>query len=141
VPARLRQAPAIARLDSGVDSSAVESAVIPLELRDIPALAPVALPLLTLSSRQREHRSCNSDAQVAIQRRDAVMSSVDYLILDAKQAILEEQHRRYLALQQAGRLTEAKQQYQVTLKCAVELLNHSLEVLKRIKIQRPESNA
>jgi hypothetical protein len=69
------------------------------------------------------------------------MGSVDYLILDAKQAILEEQHRRYLALQQAGRLTEAKQQYQVTLKCAVELLNHSLEVLKRIKIQRPEANA
>lgn len=69
------------------------------------------------------------------------MGSVDYLILDAKQAILEEQHRRYLSLQQAGRLTEAKQQYQITLKCAVELLNHSLEVLKGIKIQRPESNA
>ena len=69
------------------------------------------------------------------------MGAVDYLILDAKQAILEEQHRRYLSLQQAGRLTEAKQQYQVTLKCAVELLNHSLEVLKGIKVQRPESTA
>lgn len=66
------------------------------------------------------------------------MSSIDYLILDAKQAILEEQHRRFLALQKAGRFEEALQQYQVTLNCAAGLLNHSLAVLKQLRGERPE---
>jgi hypothetical protein len=57
------------------------------------------------------------------------MTSTDSLILDAKQAILEEQHRRFQALQRDGRWQEAMQQFQVTLTCASDLLNHSLAIL------------
>ena len=55
------------------------------------------------------------------------MSAVDNLMLDAKQAILDEQHRRRSAkLQQEGRWSEAMKQFHVTLGCASELLNESL---------------
>ena len=57
------------------------------------------------------------------------MTSAESLILDAKQAILEEQHRRFQALQREGRWQEAMQQFQVTLTCASDLLNHSLAIL------------
>ncbi len=60
------------------------------------------------------------------------MTPADSLILDAKQAILEEQHRRFQALQAEGRWQEAMQQFQVTLTCASDLLNHSLGVLEGI---------
>jgi len=58
------------------------------------------------------------------------MKPVDSLLLEAKQAILDEQHRRFQALQQAGRLDEAMQQFQVTLTCASDLLKHSLGLLE-----------
>ncbi|MEW6542432.1 MAG: hypothetical protein AB1411_02350 [Nitrospirota bacterium] len=69
------------------------------------------------------------------------MTPAESLILDAKQAILEEQHRRFQALQQEGRWQEAMQQFQVTLSCASDLLNHSLGVLERLLSERrkPES--
>lgn len=57
------------------------------------------------------------------------MTAVDGLMLDAKQAIMEEHHRRFQALQQEGRWQEALQQVQVTLSCATDLLNESLRVL------------
>ena len=57
------------------------------------------------------------------------MTPTESLILDAKQAILEEQHRRFQALQREGRWQEAMQQFQVTLTCASDLLNHSLAIL------------
>jgi hypothetical protein len=57
------------------------------------------------------------------------MTPVESLILDAKQAILEEQHRRFQTLQREGRWEEAMQQFQVTLTCASDLLNHSLTIL------------
>ena len=57
------------------------------------------------------------------------MTAVDSLMLDAKQAILDEHHRRFQTLQQEGRWDEALQQIPVTLSCATDLLNESLRVL------------
>lgn len=57
------------------------------------------------------------------------MTAVDSLMLDAKQAIMEEHHRRFQTYQQEGRWEEALQQIHVTLSCASDLLNESLRVL------------
>lgn len=57
------------------------------------------------------------------------MTAVDSLMLDAKQAIMEEHHRRFQTFQQEGRWQEALQQIHVTLSCATDLLNESLRVL------------
>ena len=57
------------------------------------------------------------------------MTAVDSLMLDAKQAIMEEHHRRFQTFQQEGRWEEALQQIHVTLSCATDLLNDSLRVL------------
>ena len=57
------------------------------------------------------------------------MTAVDSLMLDAKQAIMDEHHRRFQTLHQEGRLEEALQQIHVTLSCAADLLNESLRVL------------
>ena len=58
------------------------------------------------------------------------MGAADNLILDAKQAILDEQHRRFQVLQRDGRWSEAMQQFQVTLGCAMDLLNESVQILQ-----------
>lgn len=68
------------------------------------------------------------------------MLTADILLLDAKQAILHEQHRRFKALQQEGRLQEAMEQFQVTLACASDLLKHSLAILERLAAQQKQSN-
>jgi len=57
------------------------------------------------------------------------VTAVDSLMLDAKQAIMEEHHRRFQTFQQEGRWEEALQQIHVTLSCATDLLNESLRVL------------
>ena len=57
------------------------------------------------------------------------MTAVDSLMLDAKQAIMEDHHRRFQTFQQEGRWEEALQQIHVTLSCASDLLNESLRVL------------
>ncbi|THJ24483.1 MAG: hypothetical protein CAF45_004730 [Nitrospira sp. CG24E] len=57
------------------------------------------------------------------------MTAVDSLMLDAKQAIMDEHHRRFQSLHQEGRVEEALQQIHVTLSCAADLLNESLRVL------------
>ena len=57
------------------------------------------------------------------------MTAVDSLMLDAKQAIMDEHHRRFQTLHQEGRWEEALQQIHVTLSCATDLLNESLRVL------------
>jgi hypothetical protein len=60
-------------------------------------------------------------------------------MLDAKQAILNEQHRRFQMLQQEGRFAEAMQQFQVTMSCATDLLNESVQLLQRvIEKRRPD---
>ncbi len=60
------------------------------------------------------------------------MDSSDSLMLDAKQAILEEQHRRFQALQKEGKWAEAMQQFQTTMHCASDLLTDSLTLLERV---------
>jgi hypothetical protein len=65
------------------------------------------------------------------------MTPADHLLLEAKQAILDEQHRRFKALQAEGRLEEAWRQFHVTLGCASDLLNHSLSLLEAITKHRP----
>jgi 2'-5' RNA ligase len=57
------------------------------------------------------------------------VTAVDSLMLDAKQAIMEEHHRRFQSLYQEGRWEEALQQIHVTLSCAADLLNESLQIL------------
>lgn len=69
------------------------------------------------------------------------MSPAESLMLDAKQAILEEQHRRFQNLQREGRVQEAMQQFQVTLGCASDLLNDSLNVLEHLLAERQVASA
>ena len=57
------------------------------------------------------------------------MTAIDSLMLDAKQAIMDEHHRRFQTLHQEGRWEEALQQIHVTMSCAADLLNESLRVL------------
>ena len=57
------------------------------------------------------------------------MTAIDSLMLDAKQAIMDEQHRRFQTFSREGRWVEALQQIHVTLSCASDLLNESLRVL------------
>lgn len=57
------------------------------------------------------------------------MNAADCLMLDAKQAILDEHHRRFQELHREGKVEEAIQQIQVTLSCAADLLNDSLKIL------------
>lgn len=58
------------------------------------------------------------------------MTAIDGLMLDAKQAIMDEHHRRFQTLHQEGRWEEALQQIHITLRCAADLLNESLRVLE-----------
>lgn len=60
------------------------------------------------------------------------MGPADSLMLDAKQAILDEQHRKFQALKQEGRWPEAMQQFHVTLSCASDVLTESLQLLERV---------
>ena len=57
------------------------------------------------------------------------MTSVDCLLLEAKQAILDEHHRRFQVMHHEGQLNEAMRQFQITLMCASDLLNDSLRLL------------
>lgn len=70
------------------------------------------------------------------------MDSSDSLMLEAKQAILEEQHRRFQMLQKEGKWVEAMQQFQATMHCASDLLTDSLNLLERVleTHQQPPSN-
>jgi hypothetical protein len=51
-------------------------------------------------------------------------------MLEAKQAIMEEHHRRFQTLNQEGKLEEALQEIHVTLSCAADLLHESVRVLE-----------
>ena len=64
------------------------------------------------------------------------MGAADHLMLDAKQAILDEQHRRFQALQREGRWSDAMRQFQVTLSCASDLLRESADLLQRVVDKR-----
>jgi glutathionylspermidine synthase len=61
---------------------------------------------------------------------EEAVTAVDSLMLDAKQAIMDEHHRRFQTLHQEGRWEEALEQIHVTLSCATDLLDESLRVLE-----------
>ena len=58
------------------------------------------------------------------------------LMLEAKKAILEEQHLRFQEYQAAGMCKEAMAQLQVTLGCAADLLKDSEALLERAVARR-----
>ena len=58
------------------------------------------------------------------------MNAIDSLMLEAKQAIFEEHHRRFQTLHQEGRWEEALQEIHVTLTCATDLLHESVRALE-----------
>lgn len=66
--------------------------------------------------------------------------SVNSLLLDAKKAILEEQHRRLQVLREEGRWEELLQQLSVTLSCAADVLQHSLGMLQTMTGPRQHSD-
>ena len=57
------------------------------------------------------------------------MTAIDSLMLDAKQAILDEHHRRFNMFHQEGRVEETLRQFQVTMNCASDILEDSLRLL------------
>ncbi|HSF10025.1 MAG TPA: hypothetical protein VLA60_11470 [Nitrospirales bacterium] len=59
-------------------------------------------------------------------------SQADRLLLDAKKAILQDQHRRFQDLQLEGRWDEAWKQLHVTLACAADLLKDSVNMLEQV---------
>lgn len=63
-------------------------------------------------------------------------SQADRLLLDAKKAILQNQHQRFQDLQQEGRWDEAWKQLHVTLACAADLLKDSVGILEQIVHQK-----
>ncbi|MCA9453105.1 MAG: hypothetical protein H6750_12395 [Nitrospiraceae bacterium] len=70
-------------------------------------------------------------------------SQADRLLLDAKKAILQDQHRRFQDLQLEGRWDEAWKQLHVTLACAADLLKDSVHMLEQVvaKKKLPPSTA
>lgn len=60
------------------------------------------------------------------------MTALDSLMLDAKQAIMDEHFRRFQTYRQEERWEEALQQIPITLNCATDLLNESLRVLAEV---------
>ncbi len=59
------------------------------------------------------------------------MTPADHLMLDAKQALLEDQHKQFQQLQKEGHWREAMHKFQATLHCASDLLDYSLQVLEQ----------
>ena len=70
-------------------------------------------------------------------------SQADRLLLDAKKAILQEQHRRFQDLQLEGRWEDAWKQLHVTLACAADLLKDSVSMLEQVVAKKkcPPSTA
>jgi len=58
-------------------------------------------------------------------------SQAERLILDAKKAILQEQHQRFQDLQREERWDDAWKQLHVTLTCAADLLKDSVSLLEK----------
>ena len=59
-------------------------------------------------------------------------SQADRLLLDAKKAILQEQHRRFQELQIEGRWDDAWKQLHVTLACAADLVKEWVSLLEQV---------
>lgn len=62
----------------------------------------------------------------------------DRLMLDAKKAILQEQHQRFQDLQKEERWDDAWKQLHVTLTCAADLLKDSVGLLEKTVNQQKQ---
>ncbi|TFG59524.1 MAG: hypothetical protein E4H32_09995 [Nitrospirales bacterium] len=58
-------------------------------------------------------------------------AQADRLMLDAKKAILQEQHQRFQDFQREERWDDAWKQLHVTLTCAADLLKDSVGLLEK----------
>jgi hypothetical protein len=67
-------------------------------------------------------------------------SQADRLLLDAKKAILQEQHRKFQNLQDEGRWDDAWKQLHITLICAADLLKDSVALLEKAVAQKKSSS-
>ena len=65
-------------------------------------------------------------------------SQADRLMLDAKKAILQEQHQRFQDLQHEERWDDAWKQLHVTLSCAADLLKDSVGLLEKAMNQKSQ---
>ena len=63
-------------------------------------------------------------------------SQAERLMLDAKKAILQEQHQRFQDLQREERWDDAWKQLHVTLTCAADLLKDSVGLLEKAVNQK-----
>jgi hypothetical protein len=63
-------------------------------------------------------------------------AQADRLMLDAKKAILQEQHQRFQDLQREERWDDAWKQLHVTLTCAADLLKDSVGLLEKVVNQK-----
>lgn len=63
-------------------------------------------------------------------------AQADRLMLDAKKAILQEQHQRFQDLQREERWDDAWKQLHVTLTCAADLLKDSVGLLEKVANQK-----
>ena len=63
-------------------------------------------------------------------------AQADRLMLDAKKAILQEQHQRFQDLQREERWDDAWKQLHVTLTCAADLLKDSVSLLEKVMNQK-----
>jgi hypothetical protein len=68
------------------------------------------------------------------------MLTVDCLILEAKQAILEDHHERCQTLLREGRWPEALHQLHITLRSAADLLTHASRLLEEIVAERRKTD-
>lgn len=65
-------------------------------------------------------------------------AQAERLMLDAKKAILQEQHQRFQDLQREERWDEAWKQLHVTLTCAADLLKDSVGLLEKVVTQKKQ---
>jgi hypothetical protein len=63
-------------------------------------------------------------------------AQADRLMLDAKKAILQEQHQRFQDFQREERWDDAWKQLHVTLTCAADLLKDSVGLLEKVVNQK-----
>ena len=63
-------------------------------------------------------------------------AQADRLMLDAKKAILQEQHQRFQDFQREERWDDAWKQLHVTLTCAADLLKDSVGLLEKAVNQK-----
>ncbi len=63
-------------------------------------------------------------------------AQAERLLLDAKKAILQEQHQRFQDLQREERWDDAWKQLHVTLTCAADLLKDSVGLLEKVVTEK-----